>query len=264
MRFNWVQNLRPATKRRQVRNSSISVETLEVRAVLSMLLYPVNARAPVMMPTKPAPITTSADPMPTQPVMMPTTPVAGKSPKWNSEHTDHRQHKPSGIVTKVPHFYPFYTGPKWAELNAVKASAELGPKGNFTFTGTNQGTINKAPAVYVWGIDRNGNLPAGPFTARPNIKFDALVVVSLNSSLKPTAKVTDLATGMTTDLSAGSARIHGHTVSVMVPGSLLPSTGLPPSQFRFNYWPEDGGPAESSSVASFAPENTTAQVGMSG
>ena len=46
-----------------------------------------------------------------------------------------------------------------------------------------------------------------------------------------------------------------------VPSRLLPSTGLAMSQYRFNYWPEDGGPPISSSVASFAPEFTTAQVG---
>ena len=49
-----------------------------------------------------------------------------------------------------------------------------------------------------------------------------------------------------------------------VPASLLPSTGLAPSQYRFNFWPEDGGPPVSSSVASFAPEFTNAQVGTTG
>ena len=66
----------------------------------------------------------------------------------------------------------------------------------------------------------------------------------------PTAKVVDLASGVTTNLPAGSARIKGRTVSVVVPSRLLPSTGLSPSQYRFNYWPEDGGPPVSSSVAS--------------
>ena len=165
---------------------------------------------------------------------------------------------------KAPHFYQFYTGPRLAELNAVRASAELSPSGNFTFTGTNQGRINKAPAVYVWGVDRNGSLSPGPFTNRPNIKFDAVVVVSLDSSLTPTAVVMDLASGTRTQLPPGSASIHGHTVTVTVPGSLLASTGLAPSQYRFNYWPEDGGPPASSSVASFLPETSTAQVGLSG
>ncbi len=171
-----------------------------------------------------------------------------------------QMHAVGGIVTKAPHFYQLYTGPKWAELNAVRASAELSSNGNFTFTGTNAGMINKRPAVYVWGIDRNGNLAPGPFTNRPNIKFDAVVVVSLSTSFAPAASVVDLSSGVSTALPAGSATVHGRTVSVTVPGTLLPSTGLSPSHYRFNFWPEDGG-AGNSSVASFAPERTTARVG---
>jgi hypothetical protein len=167
-------------------------------------------------------------------------------------------------VTKAAHFYQFYTGPKLAELNAVKGSAELSADGStFTFTGTNKGPINKAPAVYVWGVDRNGNLSSGPFTGRPNIRFDALVVVSLDSSLTPTARVVDIAGGKSTNLPTGSATIAGKTVTVTVPASLLPSTGLPPAQYRFNYWPEDGVTPETSAVvASFVPESGDAQVGV--
>jgi hypothetical protein len=177
------------------------------------------------------------------------------------KHT--RTKVPSGIITKTPRFYSFYTGPKLAELNAVKASAKLAANGQtFTFTGTNKGRINQAPAVYVWGVDRNGNLTPGFFTARPAVEFDAVVVVTLKGSLTPTAQVFDFASGTTTDLAAGSATIHGRTVSVTVPASLLPSTGLAPSQYRFNYWPEDGGPPISSSVASFAPEFANAPVGV--
>jgi hypothetical protein len=170
----------------------------------------------------------------------------------------------SGVVKKVPSFYSFYTGPQWAELNAVKASGKfLRRTQAFVFTGTNQGPINQGPAVYVWGIDRNGNLPPGPFEGRPNVKFDALIVVRLDASLTPTAQVIDLATGSTTALDASAVQIHGATIRVKVAGNLLPSTGLAPSQFRFNYWPEDGA-AGSAGVASFAPESTDVQVGTSG
>jgi hypothetical protein len=176
----------------------------------------------------------------------------------------HHQQNATGTVTKTAHFYQFYTGPKLAELNAVKASAALSADGStFTFTGTNKGPIKKAPAVYVWGVDRNGNLPPGPFTGRPNVRFDALVVVSLDSSLTPTARVMDLAAGAATTLPAGSATISGKTVTVTVPSSLLPSTGLSPAQYRFNYWPEDGvTPPTSAVVASFLPESNNAQVGV--
>lgn len=165
------------------------------------------------------------------------------------------------MVSKRPHFYEFYTGPKRAELNAVRASAKLSRHHVFTFTGTNQGRINQGPATYVWGIDRSGNLNPGPFTNRPNIKFDAVVEVRLDSSLHATASVIDLASGKATSLSSGAVHIRGRTISVSVDASLLPSTGLTPSNYRFNFWPEDGGPPVSSSVASFVPEFTTARVG---
>ena len=194
----------------------------------------------------------------------PFTPIAGPIPKTPPPASSPRavanaRLHATGIVQKDPHFYELYTGPKLAELNAVNASGELSPQGTFKFTGTNKGAINKGPAVYVWGVDRNGNLPVGPFANRPNIRFDAVVVVSLSSSRTPSAQVVDLASGATTALPSSSVKIHGHMVSVKLSASLLPSTGLPPSQYRFNFWPEPGGP--SASVASFAPEFTTAQVG---
>jgi hypothetical protein len=183
------------------------------------------------------------------------------SPPASVQYFAHSRH-PSGIVVKAPHFYASYTGPHLAELDAVRATGTLSPNGSvFTFTGTNAGRISKAPAVYVWGIDRSPTPPPGPFEGRPGVTFDAVVIVSLDASLRPSAQVKDLVTGATTPLPPGSATISGRTVSVVVPTSLLPSTGLAPSQYRFNYWPEDGGPPIASSVASFAPENTTAQVG---
>jgi hypothetical protein len=144
-----------------------------------------------------------------------------------------------------------------AELNAVRASGRLAANGNFSFTGTDVGRIKTGNVSYVWGIDRNGNLAPGPFTARPNIKFDALVIVSVDGSLTPTAIVLDLAHNSSTPLGAGSVHIHGKTIKVTVSGSLLPSTGLPPSQYRFNFWPTDS----TGSVSSFVPEAKTVQVG---
>ena len=85
----------------------------------------------------------------------------------------------------------------------MRATGKLSADGqSFTFTGTNQGRISKSPAVYVWGIDRSPNPPASPFQGRPNIKFDAVVVVSVDASLAPSAEVKDLASGATTPLPA--------------------------------------------------------------
>jgi hypothetical protein len=106
-------------------------------------------------------------------------------------------------------------------------------------------------------------IPTGPFPGRPDIRFDALVVVNLVPGQAPAASVIDLTSGKPTPLPPGSLLIAGRAVAVNVPGSLLPSTGLDPSQYRFNYWPEDGLPG-STNIASFAPEFNDALVGALG
>ena len=169
----------------------------------------------------------------------------------------------NGIVVKTPQFYEHYVGPKLAQLNAVAAAGERLPNGDFEFVGVNQGAIDpKVPATYVFGIDRSGKLPAGAFPGRPDIRFDALVVVTLTPGKAPTAIVTDLTTNKSTSLPRGSVLVRGQAIAVNVPGGLLPSTGLDPAQYRFNYWTKDGGPG-ATHIASFAPEFNDAQVGTS-
>ncbi|MFI5460620.1 MAG: hypothetical protein ACHRXM_34835 [Isosphaerales bacterium] len=176
-------------------------------------------------------------------------------------HDAKKPKQPTGMVTKRPKFYNLYTGPKLKELNATAASVKLSKDGStFTFTGTVQAKISSDVAAYVWGIDRNGNLVPGPFQGRPNIKFDAVLNVSLNASLQPTATVISLTTGTMTTLPAGSASIHGKVITVTVPSSLLPSTGLAASQYRFNFWPDN---MSEQGVASFIPESSDVQVGRS-
>jgi hypothetical protein len=166
-------------------------------------------------------------------------------------------------VTKAPHFYEDYKGPKLAQLNSVAAAGELKPDGSFEFIGVNQGALDpKVAATYVFGIDRNGKLPTGPFDKRPDIRFDALIEVSVKPGQSTTATVIDLAKHTTTSLPQGSFLAKGNVIAVTVPGSLLPSTGLAPSQFRFNYWPENPDPALTEPIASFTPEFNDAQVGV--
>lgn len=169
-----------------------------------------------------------------------------------------------GIVVKAPQFYEHYVGPKLAQLNAVAAAGERLRDGDFEFVGVNQGAIDpKVQATYVFGIDRNGKLSPGPFPGRPDIRFDALVVVTLTPGKAPAASVTDLVTNKSTSLTSGSVLVRGQMIAVNVPEGLLPSTGLDPSQYRFDYWPEDGNPG-ATHIASFAPEFNDAPVGAIG
>ena len=100
----------------------------------------------------------------------------------------------TGVVAKAPNFYEDFTGTKLPELNAVMASGKLLRSNTFQFIGTNQGRISpNVPALFVFGIDRSGNLPTGPFPGRPNIKFDAgRGRRPVNPSSAPTAEVVGL------------------------------------------------------------------------
>jgi uncharacterized protein (TIGR03118 family) len=167
------------------------------------------------------------------------------------------------VVTKVPHFCEDYTGPKLAQLNSVAAAGELKPDGSFGFIGVNQGALDPmVAATYAFGIDRNGKLPTGPFNKRPDIRFDALIEVSVKPGQATTATVIDLANHTRTSLPQGSFLAKGTVIAVTVPGRLLPSTGLPPSQFRFNYWTVNPDPALTESIASFTAKFNDAQVGV--
>src|SRR5262249_4827401 len=104
-------------------------------------------------------------------------------------------------------------------------------------------------------------LPTGPFPGRPDIRFDATVVIKLVSGQTPTVTVNDLAAKKSTTLQHPTLVIDGNLVAVNVPGNLLPSTGLAPSHYCYAYWPEDGlaGPTH---IASFAPDFHDIRVGM--
>lgn len=167
----------------------------------------------------------------------------------------------NGIVIQTPRFYEHYVGPKLAQLN-VEAAEGLFKNGSFLFAGANQGVINPTVrATYVFGIDRSGKLPTGPFPGRPNIRFDATVVIKIVPGQKPTVTVNDLAKKTSTTLLKPDLVISKNLIGVVIPGNLLPSTGLTPSHYRYAYWPEDGLPG-ATNIASFAPDFADIQVGV--
>ncbi len=184
--------------------------------------------------------------------------LAGHVAEVRSQHDSEH----NGTVVKKPRFYEDYVGPRLAQLDVVKATGKLLRNGSFSFLGVNKGAINpNVLATYVFGVDRNGNLPTGPFPGRPDIRFDATVAIKIVPGKSPTVVVTDMAKKTTTTLQDPILEISGKRISVVVPGSLLPSTGLTPSQFRYNFWPEDG-LAGSTNIASFAPEFHDIRVGV--
>jgi hypothetical protein len=168
----------------------------------------------------------------------------------------------NGTVTKTPTFYEDYVGPRLAQLDVVSATGTRLRNGSFHFQGVTQGVINpNVRATYVVGVDRSGNLPTGSFPGRPNIRFDATVAIKLVPGQAPTVTVSDLAKKTSTTVQDPALQISGRKIGLVIPGDLLPSMGLAPSHFRYDFWPEDG-LAGSTNIASFAPEFHDIQVGV--
>ena len=168
----------------------------------------------------------------------------------------------NGTVVKTPTFYEDYVGPRLAELDVVKATGTLLRNGSFRFLGVTKGVIDpNVRATYVVGVDRSGHLPTGTFPDRPNIQFDAKVVIKIVPGQSPTVTVMDLAKNTNTTVPSSALQISGRQIAVVIPGSLLPSTGLSPSHYRYNFWPEDGLNG-STHIARFAPDFHDIQVGV--
>jgi hypothetical protein len=55
-----------------------------------------------------------------------------------------------------------------------------------------------------------------------------------------------------------TANISGASLSLVVPLSLLPTTGFQPARYAFNIWPRNGGdPSDNFQISDFAPDNAT-------
>ena len=135
----------------------------------------------------------------------------------------------NGIVVEGPSFLRALRRAEAGPVERRGGGRRAAPERDFEFVGVNQGAIDpKVPATYVFGIDRSGKLPAGPFPDRPDIRFDAVVVVTLTPGQAPTASVTDLTTSKTTSLPRGSVLIRGQVVAVTVPGACSPRRASTP------------------------------------
>lgn len=172
-----------------------------------------------------------------------------------------------GFAAKVPSFQELYTGRRGDELKALIAGAVLLNRGRTLELATIvDGPINEpAFSQYVFGIDR-GRGPAlgSPFSNRPRIRFDAVVVVTRQADGAVSAAVTDLVTNKTTPLPASKVQIEAATLRVFVPVKRLPSTGKPLAKYRFNLWPRGSAEGGVEAVASFVPEAKMIPIGVLG
>ena len=178
----------------------------------------------------------------------------------------------NGLAVKSePRFYGQYTGPQLPALNGVRAQA-YGSGTNLVLSGTVAGPIVAKPttlaqgAIYSFGIDRGGAPKRGAFPGRDLIRIDAVVSVVTGpkgpaATVSPNNQPANTPGTSPKALPSSAVAIQGDTVTVIVPLSLLPSTGHAVNQWNVNFFTRNPNQKQNfHSIASFTPEATQFQV----
>jgi hypothetical protein len=145
-------------------------------------------------------------------------------------------------------FAATYTGPHQADLDVTSFSVSYDSSASsFLIESTMAGAIDpNLPGFYAIGV----NSGTGPnnFAAigLAGVRFNQVIVVQKAG----TAAVSG------NSLATGSVTIAGNLLSVLVPLSLLPSTGFDPESYGFNIWPRSGA-GGTAVISDFAPDNAT-------
>ena len=157
MFWNSQEKKQRSARRRQARKATAVLEPPEERSLLSGPGYPTpptpppmtppSITPPVGIPVRPPvtapPITQPVRPPVTAtgstPISMPTPPPA-RPPVRIREVNSANQRRPSGIVTKAPHFYEAYTGPKASGVECRASERRVHAKRHLRLHGHESGS----------------------------------------------------------------------------------------------------------------------------
>jgi hypothetical protein len=170
--------------------------------------------------------------------------------------------KVRGAVNHAPRFYPLYKGLKLPDLHVLNQRNRYFFPGGFVLTAATVAKINSSQSsFYVFGINRGGATAPGPFPERPNIVFDAEVIIGTSPDgitgtvelLNSQGQVTS-----TTSLFNNQITFSNNQVRVVFNASLLPSTSPPGTadpqdHYSSAFWAGIS-PSDPRRIASFTPE----------
>jgi hypothetical protein len=168
----------------------------------------------------------------------------------------------AGPVNRPPAINPLYTGPKRPDLRVLGTHAQFFFPRGFAFTGATVGFINHSQqSVYVFGVNRGGATAPGPFPGRPQIVFDAEIIVATSpDGFTGTVEHFNSKGQETTSASLLNNQVSfsKNQVQVVVPAALLaptspPGTARPQDRFSYTFWAGIS-PSAPEGIAGFAPE----------
>lgn len=135
-----------------------------------------------------------------------------------------------------------------ADLDVVSATVTYNPFTDFfTLSSVQAGAVGStATGFYVWGVNKGAGTAGFAAQGVPGVRFDAVVILRPNGTGNVGANV----------LPPGSVTIAGNTITGVVSGALLASTGFAKADYTFNLWPRDGAFSGFAAISDFAPNNS--------
>lgn len=159
-------------------------------------------------------------------------------------------HALDGITDPKGDFLTTFAGSSAStDLDVLSASVFYNPNTDlFTLTATMDGLIGTtATGFYVWGVNRGAGTAGFASLGLNGVRFDRVII------LRPDGTGTIPGVGA---LPGGSITISGKTITGVVSGSLLTSTGFANKlDYTFNLWPRDGAFSGTAAISDFAPNN---------
>lgn len=150
------------------------------------------------------------------------------------------------LVDTAGDFLPSFVGSHDADLDVLSFGVDYNAAtSQFQLTAILAGAIDPSKAgLYVIGVNTGTGLNH-PFGAlgQPNVLFNQVILLQKTGAA-------------TIGANALNATINGDSFSLIVPLSLLPSTGFAPDHYGFNLWPRNG-VGSNNQISDFAPENRT-------
>lgn len=153
------------------------------------------------------------------------------------------------VFDAVGDFLPTFIGPNSPDLDVTSFSVSFNnATSTFILGASFAGAIDPTTAgIYVIGAN-TGTGTIAPFASlgQANVIFNQAITIRKDG----TGSI-----GATT-LAPGTITISGNTLSVLIPLSLLPSTGFTAERYGFNLWPRIG-TGNNNQISDFSPENAT-------
>lgn len=158
-------------------------------------------------------------------------------------------HAADSISDPLGDFLPSFAGLASAspDLDVLGATVTYNPSTDqYTFSSVQAGEVGTtANGLYVWGVNRGGGTAGFAANGLPGVLFDSVVLLRPNGTGSIGA----------TALPAGAVTVAGNTITGVVSGSLLPSTGFAKANYTFNLWPRNTSFSGFAAISDFAPNN---------